>query len=184
MTRVKARRDETIETLRKRDGDNCAFPGCKETLDFSIDDESRMQVTVDHWIPQWWCYENDWTYEEVWDFSNLRLMHKKCNAKKGERVPNEDGSLPARVTKQFKLRRQKRANRPDGPCKTCNNGHAIDFGDVCEVCGVHGKAFNIDAKAKASECDHDLFWCWCCSIGIVERPPAIVKVLDGEYLDE
>lgn len=179
-TLTKVSRDVLVAQLRARDGDMCQYPDCNESLDFTIT-EGRLEVTLDHWIPQYFGKANGWTNAEIWDVSNLKLMHKKCNAAKGDRVPNEDGTLPPKPMSSFRFRRQKRANRPDEPCNACDNGHNLNVGEVCAQCGCNAQRFPRHAKVKASECDHEIFWCWACSIGITPRPAAVdTAVLQAE----
>jgi len=175
----KVPRAELVIALVQRDGTKCMFPGCGAELNFSIS-EGPKEVTIDHWMPQWYGKENGWTWDQIWDLSNLVLMEKKCNAKKGERVPNEDGSLPARVQSTFRFRRQKRAGRPE-LCVECDNGHNLNVGEVCANCGCNAQRFPKAAKVKYNECDHKLWWCWSCSIGVTPRPAAVdTAVLQGE----
>jgi hypothetical protein len=168
---TKVPRAEQIAALRERDGDVCQFPSCAVALDFE-EPQGPLEVTIDHWIPQHFGKANGWTYEEIWDMSNLKLMHKKCNAKKGERIPNEDGSLPDRSTRTFRYRRDKRAERPD-LCMTCNNGHDLLVGEFCASCGCDAQRFPRSAKVRYDECDHELAWCWVCSITPDMRPSSI-----------
>lgn len=175
----KVPRAELVAALIERDGTKCMFPGCKQELDFSIIDGPR-EVTLDHWIPQWFGKENGWTMDQIWSVDNLKLMEKKCNAKKGERLPNEDGSLPPRQESTFKFRRQKRAGRPEF-CGECSNGHDLFIGEICANCGCNAQRFPRWAKVKANECSHDITWCWACSIGVVDRASAIEMIfLHGE----
>lgn len=177
----KAPRAELVAALVERDGTKCMFPGCGSELDFSVT-KGPNEVTLDHWIPQWFGKDEGWSWDEIWAVSNLKLMHKKCNAKKGERVPNEDGTLPERVTREFRYRRQKRATRPE-LCHVCDNGRKLGPNEVCASCssGPQPERFPRWAKAKSTECDHELFWCWACSIGIVERAGATeMIILNGE----
>lgn len=167
----KIARTELIAELRKRDGNMCMHPDCGRRLDYSIV-EGPLEVTIDHWYPQVYGRENDWTYEEIWDLTNLRLMHKKCNAKKGDLIPNEDGTLPEKVTRQFRYRRDKRATRA-GLCEICDNGHNLAPDEVCASCGGNAQAFPAWLKVKVNECDHEISWCWACSIGVIERVPAV-----------
>jgi hypothetical protein len=178
---IKVPRAELISAMRARDGDMCQYPDCHEALDFSItDDDSPLFVTIDHWIPQFHGKAEGWTVEEIWALSNLKLMHKKCNAKKGDRIPNEDGTLPPKPQSTFRFRRQKRATRV-GLCEVCNNGHNLAFDEVCASCGGNAQAFPRWAKVKSNECDHAAFWCWACSIGLVERAGAVeMMILGGE----
>lgn len=177
-TIVKIPRDELIAELVVRDGLACMFPDCNGQLDLSVKD-GPLEVTIDHWMPQHFGRANGWTREEIWHIDNLKLMHKKCNAKKGDRIPLEDGTLPVRETSNFRFRRQKRANRPDAPCEFCDNGHNLSIGEVCAQCGVNAQAFPRWAKVKANECDHAAFWCWACSIGVTPRLGATEMIVIG-----
>lgn len=178
--RKKISRPELVVALRKRDGDNCQYPGAEHPLDFSIL-EGPNEHTIDHHIPQWYGKQNGWTIEQIWNLDNLRLMCKKHNAKKGDLIPNEDGTLPEKVKSNFKYRRQRRANRPDGPCPSCNNGHDLFVGEVCADCGMNAQRFPMSAKVRVPDCDHEILWCWMCSIGIIERPSASsMAVRQGE----
>jgi 5-methylcytosine-specific restriction endonuclease McrA len=190
-TTVKMQRDEILTALYERDGDICMYPGCNRPLDIvEIDGEvvtdgvGKLEVTIDHWIPQSYGFENGWTMDQIWDLDNLKLMHKECNAKKGDLLPNADGSLPEKPVTQ-RERRADKSNRPE-VCLTCNSGRLLLLGEVCGVCGSGPmpEAFPQYLKVKSTECDHKSQWCWACSIGYVERVPAFVTALDGEYLDE
>lgn len=175
-------RRDNIAELRKRDGDICGMPFCDKQLDFTItDQDSPWLVTIDHWMPQWWCREQDWSEDKIWELSNLRLAHKTCNAKKGERIPNEDGTIPDRIVKKvFRYRREKRAQRPE-LCTQCYAGNYLAADEVCAACGMTGKAMPQWAKVKYNECDHELLWCWVCSITPDMRTPAVdVAVLQSE----
>lgn len=169
---TKVPRATLVDNLRKRDGRKCMHPDCGAMLDFSVK-EGPLEVTIDHWMPQVFGKANGWTMDEIWALSNLKLMHKKCNAKKGDLIPNEDGTLPEKATRTWKNRRAKRVNRPE-ICTECNAGRDLERGQICAAC-QHGAAplrFPRWAKVDSRECDHEMFWCWACSIGIVERPSA------------
>ena len=184
-TQQKLERSEIIEALHVRDGDRCAYPECGTKLDFSIT-EGPHEVTIDHWSPQHFGKNNGWTYEQIWDLSNLKLMHKKCNAKKGDRVPDANGDLPERVVRKFRYRREKRSERPE-LCTACDNGHNLMVGEVCASCGCDAQRFPRWAKVKVQECDHEVMWCWACSIGVIERPSAIgtaMRQADSDELGE
>lgn len=176
---TKVPRAELVRQLRARDGDACQYPGCAKVLDFSIT-EGPLEPTIDHWIPQWFGKENDWSPDEIWAVDNLKLMCKRCNAKKGDLIPNEDGTLPAKTQSTFRFRRQKRAGRPE-LCVECDNGHNLFIGEVCANCGCNAQRFPRWAKEKANHCSHDITWCWACSIGVVERAGALeMMFLHGE----
>lgn len=174
----KVPRSELVAALVKRDGTKCMFPGCGNELNFSVD--GPREVTLDHWVPQWYGKENGWTMDQIWALNNLKLMEKKCNAKKGERVPFEDGTLPARAESTFKFRRQKRAGRPEF-CGECDNGHNLFVGEICANCGCNAQRFPKSAKVRFDECDHEILWCWVCSITPDMRPASLAtSVLQGE----
>lgn len=175
----KVPRAELVAALIKRDGTKCMFPGCGNELDFTITEGPR-EVTLDHWIPQHFGKANGWSMDQIWHVDNLKLMEKKCNAKKGERVPNEDGSLPPRNESTFKFRRQKRAGRPE-LCVECDNGHNLFVGEICANCGCNAQRFPKSAKVSFNDCDHEILWCWVCSITPNMRPASIdTAVLQGE----
>lgn len=186
-TFVKLSRGEIIAALVERDGTNCQFPDCGRPLDFSVADDSEpLFTTIDHWMPQHYGKANGWTYEEIWDLSNLKLMHKKCNAKKGDRVPNDDGTIPERAVKKFRYRRDKKAGRPDF-CESCDNGHNLFVGEVCAACGCDAQRFPRWAKVKYNECDHEVSWCWLCSITPEMRPSSLgtaMRQADSDELGE
>jgi hypothetical protein len=182
---TKVPRAEQVAALVARDGLDCQFPNCGHLLDLSVTD-GPLEVTIDHWIPQHYGKSNDWTYEEIWDLSNLKLMHKKCNAKKGDRVPNDDGTLPERATRTFRYRRDKRATRPE-LCMECDNGHNLLVGEFCASCGCDAQRFPRSAKVRYDECDHALAWCWVCSITPDMRPASIgiaMRQSDSDELGE
>lgn len=179
--RIKKPRTEIVSELIERDGTTCQYPGCDHELDFSVTDGPN-EVTIDHWIPQSWGFDHGWTYDQVWHLSNLKLMAKKCNAKKGDLLPNSDGTLPEKITRTFKYRRDARAQRPE-ICTECDNGRKLGPSEVCAACnsGPQPNRFPRFAKAQVKECDHEIFWCAWCSIGLIPRPSAVeVALLQGE----
>lgn len=181
----KLTRQEQVDALRARDGDTCKYPGCGEVIDFTIKD-GPWEGTIDHWMPQYYGKANGWTQDQIWDLENLVLMHKRCNAKKGDRIPNDDGTLPEKIVRKFRYRRDKRAGRPEF-CTECDNGHNLLYGEVCASCGCDAQRFPRSAKVKANECDHELFWCWACSIGVIDRPSSIgtaMRQADSDELGE
>lgn len=176
---AKTPRAELVERLRQRDGAVCQYPDCGGRLDFDVS-EGPLEVTIDHWMPQYFGKANGWTMDEIWDLDNLKLMHKKCNARKGDRIPNADGTLPAKPQSTFRFRRQKRAGRAE-LCTECDNGHDLFVGEVCANCGCNAKRFPKSAKVRFNECDHEILWCWVCSITPDMRPAAVdTAVLQAE----
>lgn len=185
QTNTKIQRSELVVLLRERDGDLCAHPDCDKRLDFEIEEGPQL-VTIDHVYPQSRAREEGWTYEQIWDMSNLALMHRKCNASKGDMVYREDGTLPEKPQSRFRFRRQKRAGRPE-LCTECDNGHNLAPDEVCANCGCTAQRFPRWAKVRVQDCDHELFWCWACSIGVIERPSSIgtaMRQADSDELGE
>lgn len=168
-----------VARLIDRDGLVCQHPDCMKQLDTAA--EGPLQITIDHWYPQSWAFGQGWSYEEVWDLSNLKLMHKKCNAKKGDLLPREDGTLPEKKTRTFKYRRDKRAQRAD-ICTACNAGRYLSDGEWCNACGCGPNPGRYPKwrQMPVKECDHDLFYCVSCTIWFPEtRRSALDTLLSG-----
>lgn len=166
-------RADLVIALIERDGDECHY--CHR-------DFRQRERTIDHVYPQSKGYAEGWTYEQVWDFSNLVLACKPCNAKKGDLLLNEDGTIPRRRERTFRYRRDKRAERAE-ICVSCNAGRDLGPDEVCNSCGSGPmpERFPRWAKMPSHDCDHEAFWCWACSIGIIERPSATHMILmNGE----
>lgn len=182
---TKVPRAELVAQLRGRDGERCMHPDCGNVLDFSIV-EGPYEVTLDHWYPQYAGKADGWSMAEIWSVDNLKLMHKRCNAKKGDLIPNEDGTLPAKPGSTFRFRRQKRAGRPE-LCMECDNGHDLYIGEYCASCGCNAQRFPRSAKVKFNECDHEIAWCWVCSITPDMRPSSVgtaMRQADSDELGE
>ena len=167
-------RDERIDALVAIYGLKCFFPGCDKPL-------TREEVTFDHWwVPQ--------SQGGTWEIDNLRLMHKRCNAIKGDRIPNADGTLPPlkREVSLANRRAVRRVVRPE-VCETCNSGRDLGPEDICDVCGSLPQPYNFPrwAQMRPKECPHSGPWhCWMCTLGFIEREAAIIDVLNGDELDE
>ena len=169
-----------VAQLKERDGENCQHPDCGKRMDFSLM-EGPMQVTLDHHFPQVYGRENGWTREQIWDLSNLKLMHRRCNAKKGDLIPNEDGTLPDKPSKTFRYRRDKRAERPES-CKSCMARRNLGPDEWCNACGSGPDPgrFPKWRQMSVKECDHDLFYCVSCTIWFPEnRRSALDALLTG-----
>lgn len=174
---TKVPRADLIAALIERDGTKCMFPGCGAELDFSITEGPR-EVTLDHWIAQWYGKEHGWTMDQIWSVDNLRLMEKKCNAKKGDRIPNEDGTLPLKVESTFKFRRQKRAERPE-VCTSCQSGRLLGPNEWCNACGSGPNPGRYPKwrQMGVRDCDHDLFYCVSCTIWFPEQRRSVIDAL-------
>lgn len=170
-------RAELVVALIERDGDECRY--CHR--DFSV-----RERTIDHVYPQSKAFADGWTYDQVWSLDNLVLACKPCNAKKGDQILNDDGTIPSRVTRTFRYRRDKRAQRAE-ICTSCNAGRNLGPDEVCASCnsGPQPERWPRWAKVKSSECDHEVFWCWACGSGVVDRTPAAEMILiKGEGQEE
>lgn len=176
----KVPRAQLVAELIARDGNLCQHPDCGTRMDLSLD-EGPMQATIDHWIPQVFGKANGWTPQEIWDVSNLKLMHRKCNAKKGDLIPNKDGTLPPKPKSTFKFRREARAQRPE-VCDACMAGRLLGQDEYCNACG-HGPQPGRYPKWRQmspKECDHDLFYCVSCTVWFPEqRRSALDALLTG-----
>lgn len=180
-TIIKIDRQALISDLIARDGLVCQYPGCEETLDLNALEHQKGFVTIDHWMPQSYGKENGWTYEEIWDLSNLKLMSKKCNARKSDLIPNEDGTLPVREVSTFHSRRAAKVQRPE-ICTDCNSGRDLDENEWCNACGSGPmpERFPKWRQLSHKECDHDLFFCVSCTIWFPEkRRSALDAIITG-----
>lgn len=179
QTRQRPTRRELMRLLVERDGNLCQHPDCGKVV--NLTESGKKAPTIDHWRPQFKCIEEGWTYEEIWDLSNLVLMHKSCNADKGDRIPNPDGTLPNKPMSKFRYRREKRAKRPE-ICDSCNAGRYLGPDEVCAACGSGPMPHRYPrwAKVPSKDCLHDgVFWCWACSIGVVEMRGATESIMYG-----
>lgn len=169
-------RAELVRALIERDGDECRY--CRR-------DFRQRERTIDHVYPQSKAFADGWAYEQVWDLSNLALACKPCNAKKGDLLLDEDGNIPRRKERTFRYRRDKRAQRAE-ICTSCNAGRDLGPDDVCASCqsGPQPERWPRWAKVKSSECDHEAFWCWSCSIGITERKGATEIIMTSHQAGE
>ena len=174
-TKREMSRAERIEIISLRDGFLCFYPECTyKDREFKTEED----ITFDHWIPR--------SQGGTWDVENLRLMHKRCNALKGDRMPLPDGTLPSlrKEPNSGQRRAAKRAERV-AVCLKCNSGRALDYGENCDTCGSGPMpaTFPQWAQMKPKDCDHELFHCWACMLGIYERPAAIHDVVNSGELD-
>lgn len=165
-----------IEQLISRDGLVCQYPGCDQPLVY--DETSRHYVTIDHKFPQGKAREAGWTFEEIWDLSNLQLMGRACNSKKSDRTYDDDGMLtPTRThTKVVK------SERPE-QCETCGSGRLLLLGEICDVCGSGPQPSMAPRSTQKlpKECSHAGYdHCWMCWIGFVERKSAFMTILTGD----
>jgi hypothetical protein len=147
-------KQQRIAIIKKRDGNYCFI--CKSAF------TSKDKVTIDHWIPL--------SRGGSWNLDNLRIAHKKCNAWKGDRVPNLDGTIPP---PQKKEKKAPKAKKPS-VCPVCLSGRKLGKDQFCGSCGSGPQPLDYPrwAKRKISECDHKVFFCFGCTIGFIERKPS------------
>ena len=152
-------RQERVHFILKRDGAHCVI--CDKPF------MPNSEITIDHWIPKAAGGSDD--------LENLRLAHKKCNVWKGDRVPNEDGSLPPKPPKNdFVRRKESKKLLKSLICHKCNNGRLLKQNEICKTCNSPAgpEKYPHWAKRDAIKCTHTgIEWCWACSIGWVERAP-------------
>lgn len=165
-------RQETIDLLRKRDGYVCMFPGCDEALSES----GKHMVTVDHIYPQFLAKADGWTYAQINDLSNLQLMGKTCNARKGHLLPDANGNYDVKPV-EIKI---PKADRP-AICDTCYAGRILLPGEECYDCGSGPQPAVAPAalQRKPKECDHSTYHCWMCFLDFVPRKEAINRLIEG-----
>lgn len=169
----------TIQELIDRDGLRCMYPVSVDKLcdkPFDEEEDAKHGITIDHIYPQARCKAEGWSFEEIWDLSNLQLMGKLCNAKKSDLLYREDGTLESRGrTKAIKL------PRPEH-CDLCMNGRLLLPDEYCPLCysEAQPKTWPRTLQREPKECDHSTFHCWKCLVHEPElRVPAIQRLAFG-----
>lgn len=163
-------RREIIKILTERDGFSCYI--CH--LDFTEYRKNNPNpeqdfVTVDHYIPL--------SRGGTWDLSNLKLACQPCNNKKGDKLPNPDGSIP---DNERKLKVPK-TPRPI-VCDTCSSGRLLLEDEECPDCGSGPQPYSFPRfkQRKPKNCDHSVYHCWLCVIGLEPRKPVINDLIMGD----
>jgi len=170
-TTIKFSRREAVAFLIERDGDYCKFPDCDRPFD-----EKDIR-TLDHIYPQSKARADGWTYEEINAYSNLQLMHKTCNVRKGDLEYDADGILHYTIPEPKVVR----VARPE-ICDTCYSGRLLFLDELCDVCGSGPQPAKYPGtlQRKPKECDHSTYHCWRC---VVDDPTlrvsAISRILTG-----
>ena len=169
----------TIAELTERDGFRCMYPiDINKFCDrpFDLEEDGRHSVTIDHIYPQARAKADGWTFEQIWDLSNLQLMGKICNAKKSDLLYKEDGTLESRGRiKATKL------PRPE-LCEVCQNGRLLIMEEVCPYCysEAQPKSFPKYLQREPKDCDHSTYHCWGCVTGLTaDRVPAVQRIAFG-----
>lgn len=165
VERTKSRR-EIVEALVERDGYAC----------YLCDDQytDTDGPTIEHVVPL--------ARGGTWDMENLKLAHRLCNQRKGDRMFDENGVLEARDRKiGYRERSANKRAIMEAFCEECYDGRLLLPGEKCEDCGHAAHKFPWTLKKDhPRDCDHSRFWCWGCSIGVYERVPVWVKLITGE----
>lgn len=177
--RVLVDKARTIEELTERDGYRCMYPidiGKFCDRPFDTEEDGRHSVTIDHIYPQAKAKADGWTFEQIWDLSNLQLMGKLCNAKKSDLLYLEDGTLESRGrTKATKM------PRPEN-CDLCMNGRLLLPDEICELCysEAQPKSWPRSLQREPKQCDHSTYHCWVCLVHDPSlRVPAIQRIAFG-----
>jgi hypothetical protein len=160
------KRAERIKLIRDRDGDLCFI--CKKPFINNID------LTIEHWIPRAAGGSDE--------LDNLRISHKKCNVAKADLIPNPDGTLPEKPKKVPYNKKQTEKRRILGEfCYDCQGGRKISEGQECSICGSGPGPIENPRylKRKSPECDHNIYWCWACSIGIIDKKSVTQHLITG-----
>lgn len=163
VERTQSRR-EIVEALIKRDGYACYL--CEDP--YTEDDGP----TIEHVTPL--------ARGGTWDMENLKLAHRLCNQRKGDRI-FIDGVLETKTRKiGYRERSANKQQILDQFCGLCYDGRLLFPSEQCDDCGREAKEFPWTLKKQPKECDHSKFWCWACSIGIYDRTPAWVTLMTGD----
>lgn len=166
-------RAHLISAIADRDGYFCYLcRGTSHERGFSSTD----RPTVEHVLPL--------AKGGTWALENLKLAHQRCNSEKGDRLLLEDGTLEPRKKgspEPYVDKDKILANH----CEECASGRLLLPDEFCNVCGRGAIGFPWSTKLAPKDCPHSgVWWCWLDAAGIVDRAPAIVSVLDGEYMNE
>lgn len=166
---IESSRQDIRTALEYRDGPDCFY--CGRDLDL----ENR---TIDHVVSQREGRRRGWELESIHGISNLVLACKKCNAKKGDRMLDENGTIPPRPESR-KQRRLAKAARKD-VCGTCRSGRLLLIGQECPDCGSgpQPERWPTAYKRSPKECQHGVNGehCWMC---VVVSPELRVLTDDG-----
>ena len=159
---MRHRAKERMEFLIDRDGLVCRIPECHRPEVFTKKDFP----TVDHIIPR--------AKGGTDDYENLQIGHVSCNQRKADRLVLPDGTLEPVVRNTKPVKIQKR-----DPCEECYEGRLLLFGEECSVCGSGPMPakFPKYRQKVPKECDHRIYHCFACVIGIYEREPAATDAL-------
>jgi hypothetical protein len=148
-------KSELVEAVAEMWGYFCFLPICQG--DFTEEDPASL----DHWRPL--------SKGGTWDISNLRLMHRRCNAIKSDTLPiNEYEVIIKDRAPRARRRADKRSGRPI-VCSLCESGRLLLPGEECGLCGSGPQPATAPRtlQTSPSECNHSTFHCREC---FVENP--------------
>jgi hypothetical protein len=168
-TESKRSRAQIVDALTAIYGYKCYM--CERPFD-----EALHSVTIDHYHPL--------AKGGTWDLDNLRLCGLSCNQEKGDRLWLEDGTLEPRPVREPVFSVDK-VSILSNHCELCEGGRLLMPDESCPDCfrGASPKPWTM--KKRPSECSHAGHdWCWMDASGLIDRVPAFVYVLDGEYTDD
>lgn len=180
-------REWAIRELIVRDGPGCQYPSCVRK---EFEPSGPWELTLDHTFPQSAAKAAGWPVERIWGLDNLAIYHRKCNAEKGDRVFNDDGTLPPRP-EDLRPVHQRRADKTGRVpvCETCMSGRLLLDGEVCYDCGSGPQPSTLPKHLQVAPKDCSHGWgknpeavCWKCWLGFEQRRPAIEDVLDTDGL--
>lgn len=163
-TRFKSRA-EILEAIAQRDGFHCYL--CNKHF------TDKAPPTIDHYIPL--------SRGGDWHIDNLKLAHRICNVRKGNRI-FVDGKLePIKKRESYAARKAKKRKALDDLCGSCHNGRRLGHGERCKKCGAEpgGTLVPQYLWRRPNDCDHDNYACWLCLIDIVPRKSTLEKLLTG-----
>ena len=170
MTAVQRTRKDLYKILTERDGFQCYL------CPLPFDDESDW-ATIDHVT----ALANGGT----WDLVNLKLAHRTCNQEKADRKWLDDGTLePKNGRRNVAVVKANKRRILDEFCDLCFDGRLLLPDENCTSCERQAVSFPWSTKRRPKDCSHGgTDWCWCCSIGIYERKPAWITVVDAENFE-
>ncbi len=172
-------RQEIIDICSERDGYFCYL--CEmngEKKKFFDQSTPGRECTIEHVLPL--------ARGGTWDIDNLKLAHRSCNQEKGDRIFLDDGTLePMPVREGYAVRRANKERILSEYCELCANGRLLMPEEYCPDCFRGATKYTWSMKRQPKDCSHSGYeWCWMDACGIIERVPAFVYVLDGEFIDE
>lgn len=148
-----------VSAIEDRDGPGCFY--CGKEL-------GPGEKTVDHIVSRREGKRRGWEESSIHAIGNCVIACRPCNALKGDRPLNEDGTIPPRPMSR-KARKLQRAQRPE-VCTTCRSGRKLKVDETCPVCysGPQPVKYPTYYKRSPKVCGHGwdnpLEHCWGCLV--------------------